>query len=84
MATSVMTTKWQTTIPKEIRKFLGLQPHDSLLYIVEGDKVTIRPLKGDILELRGTVHSEEKPLDFAAVRKVTKSRVAEKIVEGSE
>jgi hypothetical protein len=42
----------------------------------------MRPLKGDILELRGRVKTEEKPIDFGKIRKETKKRIARKIIEG--
>jgi AbrB family looped-hinge helix DNA binding protein len=82
MAVSILTTKGQTTIPKEIRAFLRLEAKDKILYQVENDKVIMRPLKGDILDLRGSVKTEEKPVDFGEIRKVTKKRIAQKIIEG--
>jgi hypothetical protein len=44
----------------------------------------MRPLKGDILDLRGSVKTEEKPVDFEKIRKVTRKRIARKIVEGDK
>ncbi len=82
MAVSIVTTKGQTTIPKAIRAFLKLEAKDKILYQVENDKVIMRPLKGDILDLRGSVKTEEKPVDFEKIRKVTRKRIASKIVEG--
>ena len=82
MAVSIVTTKGQTTIPKAIRAFLKLEAKDKILYQVENDKVIMRPLKGDILDLRGSVKTEEKPVDFEKTRKVTRKRIASKIVEG--
>ncbi len=82
MAVSIVTTKGQTTIPKVIRAFLKLEAKDKILYQVENDKVIMRPLKGDILDLRGSVKTEEKPVDFEKTRKVTRKRIASKIVEG--
>ncbi len=84
MAISIVTTKGQTTIPKAIRAFLKLEAKDKILYQVENDKVIMRPLKGDILDLRGSVKTEEKPVDFEKIRKVTRKRIARKIVEGDE
>ena len=83
MAVSILTTKGQTTIPKEIRAFLKLEAKDKILYQVENDKVIIRPLKGNILDLRGSVKTEEKPVDFQKIRKQTKKKVARKIVQGN-
>lgn len=82
MAVSILTTKGQTTIPKEIRAFLKIEAKDKILYQIENDKVIMRPLKGDILELRGRVKTEEKPIDFGKIRKETKKRIARKIIEG--
>ena len=83
MAVSILTTKGQTTIPKEIRAFLKLEAKDKILQQVENDKVIIRPLKGNILDLRGSVKTEEKPVDFQKIRKQTKKKVARKIVQGN-
>ena len=82
MAVSILTSKGQTTIPKEIRAFLKLEAKDKIHYQVENDKVTMRPLKGDILDLRGSVKTEDKPVDFEKIRKLTKKKVARKIVQG--
>ena len=84
MAVSILTTKGQTTIPKEIRAFLKIEAKDKILYQVENDKVIMRPLKGDILELRGRVKTEEKPVDFGKMRKETKKRIAHKIVNSDK
>ena len=43
MHQSTLTTKGQTTIPREIRKLLGLKENDRILYEVEDGKVAIRP-----------------------------------------
>ena len=81
MAISVLTKKWQTTIPKDIRKYLGLEPNDRILYLIEGEKVILKPMRGNILDLKGSVLSNEKPIDFNKIRKETKKRVAGKIIK---
>ena len=80
MLQSVVTSKGQTTIPKEIRELLKLKPKDRLFYLVEDGKVILKPLQGDILELRGSVPAREQPEDFDAVRAATRKAVAKKIV----
>jgi AbrB family looped-hinge helix DNA binding protein len=82
MHQSVITKKGQTTIPKEIRAFLKLGPNDKLFYIIEGEKVVLKPLHGDILELRGSVPAKEMPTDFNKVLKQTRKKVAKKIARG--
>lgn len=81
MALSTLTKKGQTTIPKEIRRILKLEPDDRILYLVEGDKVFIKPVKGNILDLRGSVPCGGKHIDFKKLRHATKNRIAVKIVE---
>jgi len=43
MPYSTLTSKGQTTIPREIRKLLGLRQNDRILYQVEDGKVAIKP-----------------------------------------
>ena len=43
MSESTLTSKGQTTIPREIRKLLGLKENDRILYEVEGGNVVIKP-----------------------------------------
>jgi antitoxin PrlF len=43
MSQSTLTSKGQTTIPREIRKLLGLKQNDRILYEVEDGKVAIKP-----------------------------------------
>lgn len=80
MLQSVVTSKGQTTIPKEIRELLKLKPNDRLFYLVEEGKVVLKPLHGDILELRGSVPAKEQPEDFDAIRSSTRKAIAKKIV----
>jgi antitoxin PrlF len=54
MAAATLTSKGQTTIPKEIRDFLGIGPGDKLDFVVESDgRVTVRPATLDVRQLRG-------------------------------
>jgi AbrB family looped-hinge helix DNA binding protein len=81
MPVSVLTKKWQTTIPKDIRNFLNLEPNDKILYQVEGERVILKPLKGNILNLRGSVATKDKPIDFRKLRNQTKKKIARKIAQ---
>ncbi len=82
MSVSVLTSKGQTTIPKNVRNFLGLEPNDKIFYMVEGKRVILKPLKGNILDLRGSVATKDKPIDFKKLRDTTRKKVARKIVKG--
>ena len=57
MPASLITSKGQTTIPKEIREYLHLQPGDRVDFVVEeGGKVVLEPATLDVSELEGALH----------------------------
>ncbi len=37
-----LSSKGQATIPSKVRKQLGVEPGDSVLFVVDGDKVTLK------------------------------------------
>lgn len=54
MATATMTSKGQTTIPKEIREKLGLHPGDKIDFVMGEDGiVSLRPITIDVRDLCG-------------------------------
>ena len=63
MATATVTSKGQVTIPKQIRKFLGLDSGDRINFVIEDDgRVTFRPATKDIRSLKGIVPKPGKPV----------------------
>jgi AbrB family looped-hinge helix DNA binding protein len=38
-----ISTKYQVVIPKEVREALALQPHTTLLFLIDGDTVILSP-----------------------------------------
>lgn len=80
MSISVLTSKGQTTIPKDVRDALNLKPHDKLIYVIEKNRVIMMPSKGDILDLKGSI-KENKPINFKKLRQDTRKKTAKKIVE---
>jgi AbrB family looped-hinge helix DNA binding protein len=39
---SKLTTKGQATIPKEVRKLLGVAPGDTLHFVIDGKNITLK------------------------------------------
>lgn len=57
MSASTITSKGQTTIPKNIRKHLKLQPGDKLDFVIDKEgKVVIEPNTLDVKELEGILY----------------------------
>ncbi|MEM6455520.1 MAG: type II toxin-antitoxin system PrlF family antitoxin [Acidobacteriota bacterium] len=55
MAQSTITTKFQTTVPKEIRQKLGLRPQDKLHWEIVGNEARIVPARRTFLAHRGRI-----------------------------
>lgn len=54
MASSTLTSKGQTTIPREIRAHLKLKPGDRLDFILSEDGlVTLQPASCNLIDLKG-------------------------------
>ena len=86
MPIAVLTSKGQMTIPKEVRKALNLKPSEKVIITVEGREAVIKPLRGNILDIGGSIKisEKEKPVDFHRVREEVKKRVAKKTATGSK
>lgn len=51
--TGKVTSKGQTTVPKEVRDFLGLQEGTQMEWILDEGKVTVKPRKLRAIDLAG-------------------------------
>ncbi len=76
---TAVTEKGQVTIPIEIRRLLGLHPHDRVHFEVEGDVVKIRRASSKLLQWFGSVAPRNKPEDFREVREEFEKAVAEEV-----
>ena len=52
---SVITSKYQTTIPKEVRDRLKLSVHDAVEWKINGNVVVVSPTQRIFLSRRGSV-----------------------------
>jgi antitoxin PrlF len=59
-AESKITAKGQTTIPIEVREFLGLEAGDRIGYEIVDGKVTIVPKNRSALEFAGILHAPDR------------------------
>ena len=79
MPESIMTRKGQVTIPKEIRDRLGVKEGEKVLFVVRGNEIILKVVKGSILDLRGSVRPATRPEDFDKVRQSVKQTVARRV-----
>jgi antitoxin PrlF len=67
---SSVSPKGQITIPIEIRKRLGVEPRDKVVFLVEGDEVKIVPITSSLEAGFQAFPALERPLsteDMAAI-----------------
>ena len=78
MPTATITTKGQTTVPKEIRDFLQLNPGDQIDFIIESDgRVVIQPTNIRVQELKGILHRKGmKSISLEAMNAAVRKRAA--------
>jgi len=74
MSTAVLTSKGQTTIPKDVRRHLGLEPGDRIEFVLTEDKtVLLKPATRAVTDLKGMLPKPPKPVTIeamnAAIRK---------------
>jgi len=71
-----MTSKGQTTIPKEIRDRLHLQAGDRIDFIAQNDgTVLLRPVKLDVTALKGLLHRPGiRPVSLAEMKNAIRRR----------
>lgn len=55
MSQSRITTKNQTTVPREVRQRLGVGPKDTLVWDLLEGRVEVSPASRRFLSLRGTI-----------------------------
>ncbi|MCK5195230.1 MAG: AbrB/MazE/SpoVT family DNA-binding domain-containing protein [Desulfobulbaceae bacterium] len=52
---TVITSKFQTTIPKKVREQLHLSVHDALDWQVDQGKIVVSPVKANFLEFQNSI-----------------------------
>ena len=79
-----MANKGQKTVPKEARKTLEQKPSGKVIIVVDGDRAILKPLRGNILDIGGSVEipDAEKPADFRRIKKKVRKKVAKKAAQG--
>jgi antitoxin PrlF len=74
MGKSTLTSKGQTTIPKDIREHLGISVGDEIDFIIQDDgQVVVKPHTLDFRSLRGKIKSKKK-LSIQDINKVISER----------
>jgi len=75
MSTSTLTSKGQTTIPKDVRKRLNLRPGDRLEFVIDEDgRVLVLPASVDVSELAGMLKPPARPVSVEDMNRAIRKR----------
>jgi antitoxin PrlF len=76
MPSSTLTSKGQTTVPKEIRDHLKLQTGDQIDFLIRPDgSVVMRPATLHVRQLKGILHRKNmKPVSVDAMNETIRKR----------
>ena len=82
MVKTILSSKGQVTIPKEVRDFLGLRAGDGVSFEIRGQQVMVKPLRRQTLEnLLGSLKSEQPYLGREAEQQAMERAVAEELIQ---
>lgn len=79
MLESTITRKRQVTIPKAIRDRLRVIEGEKVPFVMPGEEVVLKVVKGMILDLGGSVPPSAHSEDFEKIRQSVKQAIAKKV-----
>jgi AbrB family looped-hinge helix DNA binding protein len=68
MITATVGRRGYITIPRNIRRQIGIKEGDRVTLVVQGDQIVLRPITQTLLDLRGSI-PVTGPQDLDAIRK---------------
>lgn len=71
--TSTLTSKGQTTVPREIREYLQLGPRQRIAFVVEEGKVVLRPEGRPMSAIVGSLRSKAKMPTKKQIRTIVRA-----------
>jgi antitoxin PrlF len=80
---STLSSKGQTTVPREIREYLQLGPRQRLTFVVEEGKVVLRPEGRPLAAIVGSLRSKASPPTRGKIRKVVSDAAVARFLKSS-
>lgn len=78
---TTMTQRGQVTIPVEVRRKFGLKPGDKVMFTVEDDTVSVKPVPFSLEDAFGSVRPINRPEDFEKLIQKAKDERARRLIE---
>jgi antitoxin PrlF len=84
MSVATLTSKGQTTIPKDVRRRLGLKPGDKIRFMVDDNgRVLLIPLNVTVKQLRGMLPKPERPATIEEIDEAMAQGVVERYLRST-
>ena len=77
MIRSILSDRWQTVIPAEVRNALGLKPKQGLLYELHSEGVLLRPEGISLMDLAGCLQTRPVSVSKEEAREIAHRYVTE-------
>lgn len=77
---SRITVRGQATIPVEVRRVLGLEPHDRIVFVIEGDSVRVQRGTSVVGRTAGALRSEVASAGVAELRTAAEITIARETI----
>ena len=81
---TTMTKRGQITVPAEVRRLLGLKPHDKVSFAIEDGEVRLQPASFTLESAYKSVPPLSRPVSDEEMSRITKEEKAERSVHGPE
>lgn len=79
-----ITTKGQVTIPADVRRLLGVRPHDRITFVVEADQVRLTPAtRGIVARTAGALKGEEPRVSSREEKLAAEEAIAAEVEQRS-
>ena len=78
---SRISTKGQATIPVEVRRLLGVGPHDEIGFVIDAGEVRLTRVGSVVARTAGAFKSDKPPLAPNELREAAERAMAEELVE---
>lgn len=76
---SVMNRKGQGRSPRPFGTRLGVKAGGKVYFVIRGEEVVLKVIRGTILDLKGSVQPSAHPEDFGKIRQAVKHAMAKKV-----
>jgi AbrB family looped-hinge helix DNA binding protein len=79
MATAILSTKGQITIPAAVREKLGVTTGDRVEFVELADgQIALVPAVEDVRTLKGMVRKPRRPISVEEMHRIVRKRAAER------